>query len=341
MSHHVGVVGGGAAGIGVAHALRERDADVTILESRSELGGRAASRSRNGCRYEVGANYLSTDDRTEDLLERLGGAVAIDGPVWTFDREGTISASDRQKPRWTWEGGLAEVGTRLLAGTDASVERETTVNRLAREGEGWLLSDERGGTHGYFEAVVLTPPAPQTASLLAGARWQDERLVSLREAAGTVPYRTIRTAALHYPFELDRPWYALVNDDREHEVGWLAREERKPGHVPDGESLLVAQMNSAWSREHFEDSAESAAEAAAAAVADLLGDDRLRHPDWTDERRWRDAIPDARADPEVMGRSADAGLYFAGDWLVGEGRVHRALWNGVETGERLAERLRR
>jgi len=32
-------------------------------------------------------------------------------------------------------------------------------------------------------------------------------------------------------------------------------------------------------------------------------------------------------------------MFFAGDWVVGEGRVHEALGNGLDAGERIGERL--
>jgi renalase len=33
----------------------------------------------------------------------------------------------------------------------------------------------------------------------------------------------------------------------------------------------------------------------------------------------------------------DAGLYCAGDWIVGDGRVHRAFENGRTVGDRLVD----
>lgn len=340
MSPAVGVVGAGVAGAGAAYALRESGADVTVLERCGEVGGRTASRERRGCTYELGANYVHDDERTLDLLESLGADhVEVEGPVWTFDREGRIERSDRRERKWTAGGGLAGIVERLFDGGAAAVHLETPVRELLREEGRWAAIDDEGSHWGPYDALVLTPPAPATAAILAETGWQDERTVMLREVVGSVPYRPIRSVVLHYPLELDRPWYALVNEDKDHEVGWLAREERKPDHVPDGESLLLVQMSPSWSREHVETGADEAAAVAADAVAELVGDDRLRDPDWTDERRWRHALPDAGDNREVLRRTEDAGLYFAGDWLVGEGRVHRSLWTGIEAGRRVEERL--
>ncbi|GAB6880489.1 hypothetical protein JCM17823_27630 [Halorubrum gandharaense] len=42
---------------------------MTLLEKSRGVGGRAATRRRNGCRYDHGANYVNPDDggRTADL----------------------------------------------------------------------------------------------------------------------------------------------------------------------------------------------------------------------------------------------------------------------------------
>jgi predicted NAD/FAD-dependent oxidoreductase len=336
------IVGAGAAGAGAAYALRDTAIDVTVLEKSRGVCGRAATRRKNGCRYDHGANYVKDpDDRTTELLYELGedGLFDIDEPVWTFDGEGRISEGDgRDEHKFGWTEGLTQLAKRLLARTDAEVRNGTRVASIDREGERWSLTDTEGEGHGPFDALLLTPPAPQTAALLADTRWDDGRLPRLREAVGSVPYRTIRSYLLHYPFEIDRPWYALVNLDKEHDIGWLSREECKPGHVPDGESLLVVQMSPAWSTAHYDDPLEESVDVIGRTVADLLDDSTLAEPDWYDDQGWRYAQPD-RAVTDVVSEAESAGLFFAGDWVVGEGRVHAALWNGIEQGERVGEHL--
>jgi len=336
----VGVVGAGPAGAGAAYALRESSAEVTVLEKSRGVCGRAATRRRGDCRYDHGANYVKVDERTEQLLRDLGedGLETVDGPVWTFDRDGEVTPGDRQETKYTWRSGITQFAKRLFDRSNAEVRLETRIEDLVRDG-GWVLRDAGGERHGPFDRVLLTPPAPQTAALLDGADWEGEARVSLQAAAETVPYRTIRTVVCHYPFPVDLPWYALLNVDREHEIGWLSREECKPGHVPAGESLFVVQMAPDWSREHYDDDLEQVAPAVTAAVADLVNDERLRDPDWVDDQGWRYALPDAAADAEACRRGEPAGLYVAGDWVAGEGRIHRALWNGVEVGERIAASL--
>lgn len=337
MDDALAIVGAGAAGAAAAYALRNAPVDVTVFEASDGVGGRAATRRKHGCRYDLGANYVKADSaRVAALLTgRLPteGLVDVEAPVWTFDASGDVTeGEDRDDHKWSYESGIADLARRLLEAADADVRFGTRVGRLAQADGGWSLLDAEGQGLGRFDAVLLTPPAPLTADLLAATEWDDPPSADLRAAVDAVPYRGIYSALLHYPFEFDAPWYGLVNTDREHEVGWLSREELKPGHVPDGESLLVAQMAPDWSAGQFEDPPAEAA----SLVADLLGDERFADPDWTDGRRWRHALPNEGVDRAPLADAERAGLYFAGDWVAGDGRVHLAVESGLDAGERVA-----
>lgn len=338
----IGIVGAGAAAAATAFRLAERlpDADVTVLEKSGGVCGRAATRRRGDITYDYGANYVkSDDDRVVELLTETldtDGLVDVTEPIYTFDASGEVSPGrSTDEHKWSYRSGLTQIAKRLFARTDATVHRRTRVEGLRRDGDVWTLLDADGGSWGPFDAVVLNPPGPQTADLLRDAEWAADARETLADAAD-LPYRTIWTAVLHYPFELSVPYYALVNADKNHEVGWIAREECKPGHVPDGESLLVVQANHEWSIDHYDEDPAANVAALADVAADVIGEERLRNPDWTDHQGWRYALPEDGA-PEAPLRAAEAaGLYCAGDWITGESRLHAALANGLDTGERVA-----
>lgn len=337
---NVAIVGAGVAGAGAAYAL-DGTADVTVFERASSVGGRTATRRNHGCRYDYGANYTKDEGRVADLLADLdtGGLVDIDAPVWTFDGENAVSEGrDSDDRKWTYRAGIDQLAARLFERTGAAIETDTRVEDIERA-DGWRFESANESGLGEFDSVVLTPPAPQTASLLADATWGHGLRDDLVASIESVPYRTTVTAVLHYPFELDRPYYALVNTDGEHDIGWLSREECKPGHVPDGESLLIAQMAPGWSTERYDEPTDDIAAAAADMAANLLDDDRLAEPDWADSHGWRLAQPDGAPNGELLERAGEEDLFFAGDWVAGEGRIHLALGSGLDAGERIASRL--
>jgi predicted NAD/FAD-dependent oxidoreductase len=344
----IAIVGGGVAGLGAAYALRDRGADVTLFERDDDLGGRAATRHREGCVYDYGANYLKDEDPlVTDLVTGAlsDGLVDVAEPVWTFDEDGDVSPGrDADDHKWTYEDGIATLADRLRAAADPTVLTETTVESLERTADGWRIhatvetADAPAETvqRGAYDAVVVTPTAPNAADLLAASNWDHPDRERIREAVAAVPYRTIVSVALHYPFAVDPPFYALVNTDREHDVGWLSREECKPRHVPDGETLLVVQMAPDWSASRYGDGSDAVAGDAAEHAAALLDDDRLADPDWHDVGEWRHALPDDAVAADAVQRARENDLYVAGDWVAGDGRLHAALANGIETGERVS-----
>jgi predicted NAD/FAD-dependent oxidoreductase len=341
----IGIVGAGAASAALTYVVDgTTDAEVTVLEKSGGLNGRGATRRHDDLTYDYGANYLKSDDeRVNDLVRDVlgeNGLVDAAEPVYVFDREGAVSEGrDADAHKWSYEAGLTQIAKRLFGGTDARVERRTRVESVARRDESWWLTDGDGNEWGPFDVVVLDPPAPQTAALLRETRWDDPRRETLAEAAADVGYRAVYSAVLHYEFEVDVPYYALVNTDKEHDVGWISREECKAGHVPDGESLLVVQSSHEWAIEHYDDDPAGNVAALAAMTADIVGDERLADPVWTDHQGWRYALPEEGVSGGPVESAERAGLYCVGDWVAGEARLHTALRNGLETGERLALRI--
>ena len=342
----IGVVGAGAAAAAATYVLDGAvpSANVTILEKSRGVCGRAATRRRGDVTYDYGANYVKSDDErvVELLTETLDseGLVDVTDPIYVFDGAGEVSEGrDADDNKWTYEAGLTQIAKRLIGQTDATVHTETRVETLVRDDDQWRVRDSDGAEWGPFDSLLLNPPAPQSAELLRNAEWESETRTALADSAESVPYRTIWTGVLGYEFELDRPYYALVNPDRDHEVGWFAREECKGGHVPDGESVLVVQANPDWSVDHYDDDpADNVAELAEFSAA-VLDDERLADPAWTDHQGWRYALPDDGVRRGAVDDAADADLYALGDWVAGEARLHAALRNGLDTGERVAYSL--
>jgi predicted NAD/FAD-dependent oxidoreductase len=339
---HIGIVGAGAGAAAAAYAVAEArpSASITVLEKSGGLCGRAATRRRGDVTYDYGANYLTGDDeRVIALLETFDeGRVPVEGDVHAFDAAETVrEGRDATGPRWTYRTGLTRLAKHLFGATDATVHRRTRAERFAKAGGGWTVTDEDGGTWGPFDALLLNPPAPQTAALLASAAWEGAARDDLLGATRDVGYDPVWTAVLGYEFALDRPYYALVNTDGEHPVGWLAREECKPGHVPAGESVLVVQASPEWSATRYDDPPASNVADLATHAASLVGDERLASPAWTDHQGWRYALPTSGLDAGVRPAAEAAGLFVVGDWVAGEARLHAAVRNGLETGERVAE----
>lgn len=320
-----------------------------MFEKSRGVAGRATTRRRTVAdevwRYDHGAQYVKTPDgAARDLVHDVlpaDGLVAIEPPVWTFDGAGQVAPGDDGHDRggkWTYRAGVSELGKLLADASGATVETETRVRHVERAASAWVVHTDAGPSD-PFDAVLLTPPAPQSADLVQASALGADLKALLVDGLRQATYRKIFAVMLAYEQPVSRPGdaYAFVNTDGEHPVSWVAFEEEKPGRAPRG-SLLVAHMAAGWTRDHYTLALDDLVAAVRPVLGDLLGTP-LAEPLWADRQRWRYALPDAAADTEALALGAEHGLFFAGDFMFGKGRVHLALESGLTAVDHLRSHL--
>lgn len=334
------IIGAGLAGLAAAHRLRATrpDLQVVVYEKSPDIGGRAATRSLYGAIFDHGAQYLKTP--TPELQQFITAAldhttlVDIARPVWTFDASGSIQAGDPAQnadPKWTYTDGLGRLARELAAGSE--VRTATAVDRLRLDVGGYALLGASGSVLERARALLLTPPAPEIGAIVGRSLLHPGRGDALLRELERATYRPCLSITLGYNHRpRERPFYALVNTDRGHPISWLAFEHLKPGRAAASQGVLIAQMAPGWSREHWH-AGDGLGATTAALVARLL-DENLADPQWWDCERWPYALPDSGCDTDRL--HTDDGLFFAGDFLAGQGRMHLAIESGWAAAERIA-----
>lgn len=342
-SNSIAIIGAGCSGLAAAHELRAADYSVTVFEKNGEVGGRAATRKRNGFIYDYGAQYIKGDDPasvsatfiTQDFY--LPDLIDISKPVWVFDQHGHIQEGDPSQnkgPKWTYRSGLNALAQRMAAGL--LVRLETSIGHLQQHSTSWSLFDALGQHIGDFAQVLITIPASQAVTLIEASQLpngQSERICALLRQASYNPLISVMLGYQSAP--QTHPYYALVNTDKSHAISWLAWEhEKAPERVPTHAGLLIAQMAPPYSREHWQTPDDEIIRDVANRVATLLHEP-LTQPIFTDIYRWHYALPTAKADAQLLNALAlPLGLAFCGDAFVG-GRVHLALEHGVAVAHQL------
>lgn len=343
----IAIVGAGVSGLATAWSLRASRIAATVFEKSRGYSGRAATRRRSDLCYDHGANYFKTP--TPELQHVVQEAlpsdelVAIERDVWTFDASGTVRPGDpsaNADPKWTYRRGINTLGKELAGQAAADIRLETRIERVERTDDGWRLVDTSGTTHDSYDAVVFTPPAPQTQELVRASSMPQGAQDALLDGLGEAAYTSQFTIVLGFDRRLPRPdaFYALLNTDREHPIAWLSFEEDKPGHVPDGQSVVILQMAPHWTEAHFEADHGTLVHAAADLAEDLLGTP-CTDPTWSDTQRWRYALPTTAANQAKLQTAEQERLFVTGDALVGKGRVHRALEEGLRCADRIEAHL--
>ncbi len=345
----IAVIGAGPAGLAAALTLTQAGSSVTVFEKSRGYGGRASTRWHDlptGERVYIdhGAQYIRDESAmAHHLLHELlpsGNLVDIARPIWTFNAQNAIAEGDRaqnSEPKWTYHDGLATFGKLLAMATNAEIRLNTRVGKIEKVAEQFALTDDQGAALGTFDQLLIAIPSGQAAELLAASPLAAS-VAGVIEALGGAVYRRCITVALGYARVLkERPYYALINSDRAHPISWLAFEHDKPGHVPPGNSVILAQMAGAFSLTNWEADKGQVITQVEDQVSQLLGED-LRAPYWIEYHKWRYSLPD-RTVPESAVNGLIPGLWFAGDWARG-GRIHLAVQSGADVAAQMLQVVR-
>jgi polyamine oxidase len=180
------VLGAGAAGLGAARALRAEGVDVTVLEARDRVGGRAWTVDGAGVPVDLGAMWLHGTDGNPlvDVADFAGlgllasdpAATALLGPGGPLDEDAVEAAFDR------YDRLLADlVRLRDQLGSDASI-----ADGLAAAGPEAADEAVRLLLHAELEVTSAADlDRLALATLLAGARLPGDDVLVL-EGLGTV-----------------------------------------------------------------------------------------------------------------------------------------------------------
>lgn len=338
------IVGAGISGLAAAHTLysHAKHIDLVCLEKSRGVGGRAATRRRDGAIFDHGAQFFRPqDDQQLAFFQHMLDAselIDISKPVWTFTHDNLIAfgdAAQNNAPKLIYRAGINTLG-KLLVPPTLLLNLQQRVHHVVHASNSIHCFDENNNHLVSGDALLLTPPAPQTIDILRASQLDTDAQTTLISALQPATYRPCISISMAFAQPLDFPFYALVNSDRKHDISWLAFEQDKhPSRVPQGHALLTIQLASSASRIHWDDTLETLVAHYLPITATLLNCD-LPTPLWADRQGWRYALPDGQANTHLLQMYEKShGLYFAGDALSGLGRIHLAFQSGVDVAQRI------
>ncbi len=341
----IAIIGAGCSGLAAAHTLRDAGYTVTLFEKSRDVGGRAATRKRNGFIYDHGAQYIKDAGSSSSVSNafiterfRTPDLIDIQKPVWIFDGAGHIQEGDPKQntePKWSYSSGLTALAKRMAEGLD--IRYETGIGMVEQSAHGWNVLDSLNQSVGIFDRLLISIPTSQASHVISYSHMDIGLQHTILHALEAASYNPLISVMLGYqPAPRTRPYYALVNTDKAHPISWLAWEHEKAlERVPQGAGLLIAQMAPQYSREHWKQPDEHGLITEVAALVSMLVDEDLSQPIFTDLQYWLYALPSTKADADALNaQTLPYGLAFCGDCFVG-GRVHLALEHGVTVAQQL------
>jgi predicted NAD/FAD-dependent oxidoreductase len=321
------VVGAGLSGLVAARRLVAEGHRVVVLDKGRAVGGRLATRTFEGGRFDYGAQFFTV--RTPRFRGLVAGWIH-DGIVDTWAHgfhlaDGTLK--DTNEPRYRGRAGMRSVAAHLAHSLD--VRTGTTVAAVDFSGGAWCVRLADGTTFAG-RALLLTPPVPQSLALLdAGAARLPEDAKAALARLSYEPCLAVM-AALDGPSGLQAPGGVWFPGEP---VAWMADNTVKGLTQADAPASITVHAGPAFSREYLDDVPAGAARLIEHVSPMLASPVRQYLP-----HRWRYSRPIAVHPQPVLTVSVPGPLAFAGD-AFGAGRIEGAAISGLAAATFLSSQI--
>jgi predicted NAD/FAD-dependent oxidoreductase len=316
------VIGAGIAGLTAARELRAAGKNVLVLEKSRGFGGRAATRRWDGIPVDHGAQFFTARSpefraQVEEWLRRGVCFEWCRGLHHATD-DGLQPPDGDNFPRYACREGMAALG-RGLAGPDPSfVLREAKATKVRRHDSHWEICTEDGRVF-RSGALIMTPPPPQSADLLADTSPEATAfLLSL------VMGPCLAVAARYEQTEFSWRGIQAPTDPT---VSWIGNDTSKRPDLHPDVTVLVVHASPDFSASYYNADEKVIVRQLLEHAGHIAKADLSAPQSWF-LQRWRYALgPQSDGEPArlisgtpplVLGGDAIAGGKIEGAWLSGK-----------------------
>lgn len=164
------IIGAGISGLCAAHILQDQGKKVIVLDKGRGVGGRMSTRRIDNGVIDHGAQFFTArDERFNKWVQgwvEEGTAVEWSRGFPALDKDSIEQATD-DDPHYRGTKGMTTVPKQLAR--DLEVHVNACVNRIAPLAKGWEAQTEEGQKF-RAHALILTPPVPQSLSILEASK---------------------------------------------------------------------------------------------------------------------------------------------------------------------------
>jgi renalase len=335
---HVVVVGAGIAGLLAAHALRGAGHVVTVLDKGHQPGGRLATRRIGTATFDTGAQFLTVRDPRVAAHLDAWLAAGVVRPWFRGAPDLDVADEPDGHPRYRGDPTMRSLPQHLAEGLP--IRLATMVIEVVSSTVAWRLTlrgrDGRTRPPVTGDALLLTPPIPQTRELLA--------TVPLEPATSTTLAQMTFDPCLAILAVPDGPTAlpprGAVRLAAE-PVAWITDNLRSGASAT---PAVTVHATAAVSREHWNRPDHEVGRDLLRAARPVLGCGATM----VGVHRWRYAAPLGApsaegavdpAAPALLDRAAGPPLAIAGDALTA-GRIEGAARSGLAAADALIAALR-
>jgi hypothetical protein len=315
-----------------ANVLREQAAGLKVLliDKGRSVGGRLATRRIGPGIADHGAQFFTV--RTDDFHVHVNRWLES-GLVYEWSRgwnDGSLAYTRDGHPRYAVRGGFNNLAKHLAEGLTTRLDTKL-VSIMCDDTSGWTVVDE-AGTLIHARALLLTPPVPQSLTLLDAGRvrlGEDDRSalekITYAPCLSAMFWLEGATSGMPAPGGVQR---FKAN------ITWIADNHRK-GISPDA-VIITAQASPTYSQQLWELSDEQILSAFKVDLLPFLHEE----PKFIEAqlKRWRYSMPTILHESPYLTAANLPPLLFAGDAFQ-QARVEGAALSGMAAGAALAMAL--
>ncbi|MEM7094060.1 MAG: FAD-dependent oxidoreductase [Actinomycetota bacterium] len=344
------VVGAGPAGMTAAHLLRQRGADVRVLEALPTAGGRIAhTRDFVDFPISLGGEWLHVersvlDDIVADdsvTIETVTVGYREDGDFAMVEEDGTIvpiSLADSGfdiDQKFVGSSWLDFFETYVLPGIAPVISFDTAVERIEYGDDGVRLTDTDGGVHEADRVVVTVPVAILQQGLVEfDPPLPDDRLETLDDATVWSGFKAF--------IEFDRRFYPTLLAPPDSGVGGGQRLFYDAAHGQGSDAHVLGVFSVGEEAERYQAAGDGAVDLILAELDAVYDGEAtetyVQHitQNWNEQPWARGAYLTDDEDFRITRRLAepiDDTVFFAGDGYTSFddwSSVHAAVWSARE-----------
>lgn len=316
----IALIGAGAAGAACVSVLRSRGADFCIFEKSRGVGGRMCTRRvseiipEQSLFFDHGCPSFELTDRLREELSHLIGPNTL---------------KKLNDSEWVSSPSMPQLIKDLLSSTQVRTQSE--ISAVTGTPGQWFLTEKQKNeheapiSHGPFQKVILTAPAPQVLNLLRTL--QHDWASPLKNICYSSRWMLLATLRSHPP----------THPSSTNIFSSIRCQDTLPSRPKlDSLSSWVSSAHEEWSRSHLELETSEVHTLLLQEFCATLG---ISHTEvlYSTAHRWRYAqVTNALALPFL--HDSNQSLFYASDACLGNG-VAGALTAGFEVGRFVCDSL--
>ncbi|MDX2128914.1 MAG: FAD-dependent oxidoreductase [Chloroherpetonaceae bacterium] len=316
------IVGAGISGLLAGTVLQKNGIQVTLIDKGRGVGGRLATRRMDERIFDHGAQYFTAhDSRFQKFIDELLELGII--RVWTREfHSGTANSFMSDNPRYIAPQGMTAVAKHFAKFLDVRTSEQVVF--VSRNKHSWQVETESGLTLSA-DALILTPPLPQSLALLQTANFELDPIH--REELQRITYQACFSllVSMNETSQIPSPGGIWFTTDPK--IKWIADNYMK-GISPS--PCITVQSSGEFALNFWETPDEEIANELLSAIKPYVNGSVLRY----ELKRWRYAFASTfyHAPYEIL--NSDPPLALAGDAFYAP-RVEGGAISGISVAEAL------